>query len=215
MKPSLAAALLASGILHASAAPGSSAIDWASLHCPPSSSATLPTPTYGSDGGLFTVCTELLIHAPASAVYNALLDFQAYSSFSTFVIDVQLPPYITKTPDDVYVGMPMTFITKDIFPVFNTTSKEIITTTKDAGDDGYLMNSWRYDDSLGGTFSRSEHPNVLVEQGDGFTRYLSFETFYKDPGSYLLLPLRKKLQDGFERHGQELKDYVESLEASK
>src|SRR5688572_23959408 len=158
------------------AMPVNSGIDWAAVRCPQSSSDTLPTPTYGYDGGLFTVCTELIFQAPAIEIYNALLDFQAYSSFSSFVIDIDLPPHISKTPDDVYVGLEMTFTTRDIFPIINTTSVEIVTVMDDSEDDGYIMASWRYDDTLGGKFSRSEHPSILVEQGDGTTRYVSFET---------------------------------------
>ena len=211
MKPFLVAGLLTSGLHVVTALPVASEVEWANLRCPQSSSETLPTPTYGSDGGLFTVCTQLMINAPAAVIYDALLNFQAYSNFSSFVIDIELPSHITTTPDDVYVGLEMTFTTKDIFPVFNTTSIEIVTVMKDSGDAGYLMTSWRYDDTLDGKFSRSEHPSILVEQGDGTTRYVSFETYYDDPGTYLLLPFRKKLQDGYARHGEDLRDWVEKV----
>lgn len=187
-------------------------VDWAAVRCPDSHTETLPTPTYGYDGGLFTVCTELIFDAPASAIYHALLDFQAYGSFSSFVIDIELPEDITKTPDDVYIGLEMVFTTQDIFPIFNTTSVEIVTVMDESEDDGYVMTSWRYDDTLKGKFSRSEHPSILVDQGDGKTRYVSFETYYDDPGTLLLLPFWKNLQDGYAQHGKDLKRYVEALQ---
>ncbi|KAK0386385.1 hypothetical protein NLU13_6222 [Sarocladium strictum] len=144
--------------------------DWASVRCPQSALETLPTPTYGYSGGLFTVCTELIFNAPAVEIYHALLDFQAYSSFSSFVIGIELPPQVRKTPDDVFLGLEMTFTTRGIFPIINTTSLEIVTFMEDSTDGGYMMTSWRYDDKLGGMFSRSEHPSILVEQSDGTTR---------------------------------------------
>lgn len=186
-------------------------IDWSSIRCPQSPHPTLPTPTYGSEGGLFTVCTELTIHAPPSAIYNALLDFQAYSTFSSFVIDVELPAYITDTPEDVHIGLEMTFTTVDIFPLVNTTSIEIVTVMENTPGERYVMVAWRYDDTLGGTFSRSEHPSILVDQGDGTTRYVSYETYYDGPGTLLLVPLRSRLQEGYANHGEDLKSYVESI----
>lgn len=186
-------------------------VDWASLRCPQSRHETLPTPTYGSDGGLFTVCTELIFNAPAKVIYDTLFDFQSYSRFSSFVIDIEVPPHIKKTPEDVYVGLETTFTTTGIMPLINTTSVEIVTVMEGSGEKGYLMATWRYDDTLGGKFSRSEHPSILVELGDGRTRYVSYETYYNDPGTLLLLPVRKQLQDGYARHGRDLKTWVERL----
>ncbi|KAL2205159.1 hypothetical protein CC79DRAFT_981899 [Sarocladium strictum] len=198
--------------LGATALPASSDVDWLNIRCPESLKETLPTPTYGYEGGLFTVCTELIFNAPAIDIYDALLDFQSYSSFSSFVIDIELPAHINKTPDDVYIGLEMVFTTKDIFPIFNTTSVEIVTVMDGEDDGGYMLAAWRYDDTLGGKFSRSEHPNILVEQGDGTTRYVSYETYYNDPGTLLLVPFRKQLQDGYAQHGLDLKAYVEGLQ---
>lgn len=67
--------------------------------------------------------------------------------------------------------------------------------------------------SIGSVFATaSEHPNILVEQGDGTTRYVSYETYYNDPGTLLLVPFRKQLQDGYTQHGLDLKAYVEGLQ---
>ncbi|KAJ7629119.1 hypothetical protein FB45DRAFT_920017 [Roridomyces roridus] len=188
-------------------------IDWVSLHCPEANStAGLPTPTYGSTGLVFTVCSELNISAPLSDVYNAIIDFQSYPTWNTFVFAVDLPGNVTSTPADVFIGMPMTFHTAGVIPLSNTTSNEIITvldpatTGPDAG--GYSMSAWRFDDGLGGVGIRAEHPNVLVDVGGGVTRYLSFESYY-GLGTALILPLEGNLQAAFEKQGADLKAFLE------
>ncbi|KAJ7891141.1 hypothetical protein B0H13DRAFT_2530074 [Mycena leptocephala] len=122
--------------------------NWASLHCPSNSADGLPTPTYGSDQIVFTVCAELNISAPLIDVYNAILDFKAYPSWNTFVLAVDLPSNVTATPTDNYVTCPCT---------------EVLTVLDYANAAGYSMSAWRYDDGLGGVGMRAEHPNVLVD----------------------------------------------------
>lgn len=183
--------------------------NWASLHCPSNSADGLPTPTYGSDQIVFTVCAELNISAPLLDVYNAILDFQAYPSWNTFVFAVDLPSNVTITPTDNYVGMPMTFHTAGVLPPFNTTSNEVLTVLDYANAAGYSLSAWRYDDGLGGVGMRAEHPNVLVDVGGGATRYLSFETYYVGTETAVVLPLKGNLQTAFEKQGADLKAYVE------
>ncbi|KAJ7445547.1 hypothetical protein B0H11DRAFT_2087264 [Mycena galericulata] len=165
--------------------------NWASLHCPSSSADVLPTPTYGSDQIVFTVCAELNISAPLIDVYNTILDFQAYPSWNTFVFAVDLPSNVTTTPTDDYVGMPMTFHTAGVLPPFNTTSNEVLTVLDYANAAGYSLSAWRYDDGLGGVGMRAEHPNVLVDTA-------------------VVLPLKGNLQTAFEKQGADLKAYVEA-----
>lgn len=184
-------------------------INWASLHCPSNSADGLPTPTYGSDQIVFTVCAELNISAPLIDVYNAILDFKAYPSWNTFVLAVDLPSNVTSTPTDNYVSMPMVFHTAGVFPPFNTTSTEVLTVLDYANAAGYSMSAWRYDDGLGGVGMRAEHPNVLVDVGDGTTRYLSFETYYVGAETVVVLPSKGNLQTAFEKEGADLKAYVE------
>ncbi|KAJ7448804.1 hypothetical protein FB451DRAFT_1288628 [Mycena latifolia] len=184
-------------------------INWASLHCPSNCADGLPTPTYGSDQIVFTVCAELNISAPLIDVYNAILDFQAYPSWNTFVFAVDLPSNVTTTPSDNYVGMPMTFHTAGVLPPFNTTSNEVLTVLDYANAAGYSLSAWRYDDGLGGLGMRSEHPSVLVDVGGGATRYLSFETYYVGTETAVVLPLKENLQTAFEKQGADLKAYVE------
>ena len=59
-------------------------------------------------------------------------------------------------------------------------------------------------------FMAAEHPNVLTDAGNGFTRYVSWETYYL-PGGVLLLTLQAQLKTQFIQQGKDLKKYVESL----
>ncbi|KAJ7348565.1 hypothetical protein DFH08DRAFT_866172 [Mycena albidolilacea] len=183
--------------------------NWAFLHCPSNSLDGLPTPTYGSDQIVFTVCVELNISAPLIDVYNTILDFQGYPSWNTFVFAVDLPSNVTTTPMDNYVSMPMTFHTAGVLPPFNTTSNEVLTVLDYANAAGYSLSAWRYDDGLGGVGMRAEHPNILVDVGGGVTRYLSFETYYVGTETAVVLPLKGNLQTAFEKQGADLKAYVE------
>lgn len=194
-----------------------STVDWASLRCPENdSSAVLPTPTYGLAGAVFTVCTEQNISAPPELVYNTILDFRSYHLWNSFVVDVEdLPPNVTRTPENVYVGMPMTFVTQGIVPLINTTSSEIITvlggpsSSQDAG--GYLFPVWRDNLTALGVLVQAEHPNVLVDIGGGLTRYVSYETYYQEIFVGALLLIRETLQERFVRQGEDLRRYVEGM----
>ncbi|CAH0028108.1 unnamed protein product [Clonostachys rhizophaga] len=186
--------------------------DWGSVRCPPEgSSTTLPTPTYGSGQGLFVVCTEDVINVPAQEVYKALLDFRRYPTFSSFVIDIDFPDdFVGETPDDVYIGLLMTFHSTGVFPLVNKTSPEMVTVMKDSPDKGYLMVSWKYDDGLEGAFLSTEHPTILIDQGDGTTLCISYETYFSGPGALVLLPFKDNLQAQFAQHAADLKAYLES-----
>ncbi|KKY30619.1 hypothetical protein UCDDA912_g09477 [Diaporthe ampelina] len=178
--------------------------DWASLRCPQDPRSTLPTPTYGDADGAFTICTEQLINAPSELVYSALVDYGSYHLWNSFVVDVEVPPGV-RTPEDVYVGMPMTLVTSGVIPPINTTSAEVVT-----GLDKDLP-TWRSNVSMLGVLIVAEHPNVLVDQGGGVTRYVSYETYYKEPLLLSLLALKPTLQRLFEQQGKDLRAYVESL----
>ncbi|KUI73703.1 hypothetical protein VM1G_09418 [Cytospora mali] len=178
--------------------------DWTSLHCPEDPVTVLPTPTYGYDNAVFTVCTENFINASAELIYSTLIDFKSYHLWNSFVVDVKVPPNVTDTPEDVYIGMPMIFTSTGLIPLINTTSDETVTVLDNDADEGYLLASW-------GVLVISEHPSILVSQGDGVTRYLSFETYYQPLLTAALLALRPALQKQFVQQGDDLRTYVESL----
>ncbi|KAI0121330.1 hypothetical protein BJ170DRAFT_644516 [Xylariales sp. AK1849] len=184
------------------------AVDWGSLHCPQDSTATLPTPTYGSNETVFTICTELTINAPLLDVYNAILDFNSYSRWNSFVYQVDVPSNV-ETPQDVYVGMPMVLHTTGLVPLTNTSSNEAITILDYADPGGYTIIAWYYEDGVGGLASRAEHPSILVDQGGGVVRHLSFETYYQGTLTPTIALLKDRLQAEFEEQAIDLKSYVE------
>ncbi|KAI6091327.1 hypothetical protein F4821DRAFT_255144 [Hypoxylon rubiginosum] len=201
--------------LVASAALPSRHIDYSSLHCPEDPLATLATPTYGTEGAIFTVCTELVIAAAPAAVYAAVLDFRSYARWNTFVVDVALPNNISSTPDDVYVGMPMRFTSRGLLgDLFNATSTEVVSLLESPGaaaTSSSLVGAWRYNDGVGGIGSRAEHPNVFVDLGNRSTRYVSYETYYAGLTTGTIALLREQLQDQWDVQARDLKSYVESL----
>ncbi|KAI0152355.1 hypothetical protein F4776DRAFT_601243 [Hypoxylon sp. NC0597] len=185
-------------------------VDYGSLHCPEDPSATLVTPTYGTKGAIFTICSELIINAEPLAGYNAILDFKSYPQWNSFIINVALPDNVTSTPEDIYVGMAMTFTSNGLIGGLNTTSTEAISLFDPSGASGYLINAWHYDDGVGGIGSRAEHPNVFVDLGNGSTRYLSYETYYAGLSTGTIALLKDKLQKEWDIQAQDLKAYVES-----
>ncbi|KAI0594950.1 hypothetical protein F4775DRAFT_392563 [Biscogniauxia sp. FL1348] len=195
-------------------------INYTSLRCPPPSSPPsllLPTPTYGTSGRAFGVCTSVVVRAPAPAVYAALLDFASYGSWNTFIVSVAVPAGVdTSAPGAVYAGMRMTLTSAGILggeAGLNTTSQEVVTvvTGTETDNGGYLLAAWRYDDGLGGAGARAEHPTVLVDLGDGTTRMLSYETYYDGLFTGAIALLKDRLQERFETQALDLKAYVEGM----
>lgn len=183
------------------------ATGWANITCPVDSKTTLPTPTYGHSGAVFTVCTETVINAPAKSVFNAIIDFASYPLWNTFVIKVD--PSLS--PTEVQIGTPMTFTTVGLIPLVNTTSEEIVTVLEDGSLADYLLAAWRSNATEAGVLITAEHPNILVAQGENTTRYVSYETYYDEPLVGTLLLLRAQLQAAFDKQGEDLRAYVESL----
>lgn len=101
----------------------SAMINWATLRCPQNMDGSvdgiLPTPSYGTEGRAWMVCTETLIRAPPRAVYDALVDFGNYGKWNSYVTNVEVVHPTSKVPlqnsDDpahkkaVYEGMDLSF----------------------------------------------------------------------------------------------------------
>jgi hypothetical protein len=166
----------------------------------------LPTPSYGSTGIVFTVCAEQEINAPIDKVYNALLDFSAYSTWNTFVIDVVARGNSSLTPAPAPVGTQMTFtVTGLLGPLDIPIPESVSVGIPDVDGSGkYAINAWVLDAFK----ERSEHPNVLTDLGNGRTRYVSYESYYVGVVG-LSAVLKGQLQESFERQGEDLKKYVE------
>lgn len=63
----------------------------------------MPTPSYGTDGAVFNICSNLTIAASVEEVYDVLADFGRYHLWNSFVYAVELPANVTCGKDD-YVG---------------------------------------------------------------------------------------------------------------
>ncbi|KAJ1323197.1 SRPBCC family protein [Microdochium nivale] len=196
--------------------------DWGTLRCssPDNINGTLPTPTYGFKNRLWMICTELTIRAPPSFVYDALVDFDRYSRWNTFVTRVYgYPANVTVTPRDVYVGMQMTFAVAGMLGDLDpgvTQSVEAVTVLQREARAGsrFRMNAWRSDTYFDAAFVVAEHPNILTgvkgrKKGEQWTRYISYETYYDDPVSQVIRAYQERLQVLFDRQGAQLKQYVE------
>lgn len=195
--------------------PRQAAPDWAAIVCPsdPNGDSILPTPTYGDTGGSFTVCAQQDINAPVQAVYDALIDFKSYPVWNTFAFQVDVPANVTTTPQEVYVGMPITQHSTGVIPIINTSDDLIVSVLDDDASQGYLMPAFRSNTSFFGILLPTEHTNVLTSLAAGGTRYVSYQTFYEDEVGLENLEalLRGNLQSGFEQQGVDLKKYVESV----
>lgn len=197
------------------------------IRCNANNNNKLPTPTYGDQKIIFTICVEREIQAPITQVYNTLLDFRLYSDWNSFVIDVQPSSSSSSSGGNVKEELPrgpaplgtrVKFITRGLIGSLNTTSEEIVTvdqkgifsssseeeTEGKASASRHAINAWRYD----GVGQRAEHPNVLTDLGERGTRYVSFESYYG-----LLAPvtevLKGKLKSAFEAQADDLKRFVE------
>ncbi|KAJ3578157.1 hypothetical protein NPX13_g2410 [Xylaria arbuscula] len=192
-----------------------SEFDYSSLSCPSSRWSTLTTPTYGDSGALFTVCSSINVAAPATAVRDVVLDFKSYHLWNSFVVSVSVSSDVTGTPQDLYVGTPMTFTTAGLVNGLNTTSDEILTVVDGIGTgvsgNPYFLVAWRYDDKLAGLSSRAEHPIVIIDLGDNSSRVLSYETYYFGLLTPIIALLRTNLQAQFDAQARDLKAYAEGL----
>lgn len=172
-------------------------------------SATLPTPSYGTTGGIFTICATAVISAPLASIYTAILSFRTYAAWNSFVTSVTLPANVTSA-EEVYVGMDMTLYTAGVLDGATTSSKEFVTVLDPEQGAGVKSAAWAFNDTVGGAFQRAEHVSLLREVGGGRVEYVSWETYY-GPGALVVGGLLKgRLQSGFERQGLDLKRWVES-----
>ena len=177
------------------------------LNCAPNS-GIMTTPTYGTQGAIFTVCAQATIHASPTPIYDVLIDFPRYSAWNTFVYSVDVPANVSSAAD-VYVGMPMTFYSSGLIPLLNSTSNERITYLEPDAVPPFV--AWRFDPGvLGGLVMQAEHVSLLQDLGDGKTEYVSWETYY-GAGALVVLALKGNLQRGFEEQTTDLKARVEGL----
>ncbi|KAH8698959.1 hypothetical protein BGW36DRAFT_426640 [Talaromyces proteolyticus] len=165
----------------------------------------LSTPSYGTKDAIFTACSNITIDAPADLVYKILTDFDSYHEWNTFVVNVELlstPPY--------QVGSRMRFTDANLFPLFNTTSDEIITSLSPENTTAV----WRYDIPTPALIL-AEHVSQLTSLGESQSFYNSWETYYRAASLLVDITLQEKLISAFEQQGKDLKQRAESLQTTK
>ncbi|CAK1357399.1 uncharacterized protein RHO25_008473 [Cercospora beticola] len=166
----------------------------------------LSTPSFGSRGIVFTVCTEREIEAPIELVYNTTVDFHNYPAWNSFVIKVDPTPGYSLDTMPPPINTIMIFTNQGLVPGTNDTvqSTEQLSFA-DANVDGnslVAISAWK-------SYEQAEHPNILTDLGNGRTRYVSYDSFYYDI-SQQSLPLKDALQRLFDQQGDELKAFVEA-----
>lgn len=167
------------------------------ISCPP---GILSTPAYGTTNAVFTVCSITQIHADASSVYEILIDFAAYDLWNSFVVHVAP----TSSPFPA-VNATMRFTTARLNPDNTTNSDEVITIL----DAANTVTAWRYDDRPTPGLLAAEHVSNVTETREGWSRYVSWETFYGPIAVRIQETLASRLQDAFEAQGEDLRVYAE------
>jgi len=173
------------------------------------SSGIMPTPSYGTEDAVFTVCGNVTINSTPPKIYEVLLDFLRYPAWNTFTYQVDLPANVTSVKD-VYVGMIMELHTDGLITGVNTTSTEKVSYLEPHADPPFA--GWGDDSgSIGNLVLEAEHISLLRKLPDGTTQHLSWETYY-GPGAVAVLVLKDNLQTEFQQQAEDLKKRVESLE---
>lgn len=166
----------------------------------------LSTPSFGSKGIVFTVCSEREIEAPVGIVYNTTVNFRDYPAWNSFVIKVDPAPGYSLDTVPPPINTIMIFTNQGLVPGTNDTvqSTEQLSFA-DANVDGegrVAISAWK-------SYEQAEHPNILTDLGNGWTRYVSYDSFYYETGQQSL-PLKDALQRLFDQQGDELKAFVEA-----
>ncbi|KAL9109907.1 MAG: hypothetical protein Q9227_005430 [Pyrenula ochraceoflavens] len=191
---------------------GSPAFDPSTIRCG-ANGTILPTPSYGLEGAVFTVCSELLIRGSVEKVYDTVLDFNNYGKWNSFIPLVSIQPPIS-TPSQVHLNLTMTFTSTGLLPGgLNSTSTEIISVLDHTSPAALAVAAWGSNDPLVDLVS--EHPTILTEVSGGsggMTRSVSYETYYGAGAVGLEVGLGGNLQREFERENEDLRAWVEGGE---
>ncbi|KAF1936825.1 hypothetical protein EJ02DRAFT_413392 [Clathrospora elynae] len=172
--------------------------DYNNIYC--AYGAILPTPTYGLKDAVFTVCGTSEVRGSVQAVSNAILDFNCYYKWNTFITNASLP---VCTPDCVYApGLQIAFTSTGIVPDMTTVGNDVTTYIQRP----YFF-AWKNTESPDQT-GISEHVSVFVPLSGGKVRYTHWQTQY-GAGAKNLLAVEDAFQSQFQKQADELKVYVE------
>ncbi|KAI9707824.1 MAG: hypothetical protein M1820_004429 [Bogoriella megaspora] len=166
-----------------------------------SSGGIYPTPTYGVEDGVFTVCATITIKGTTLQVYNAVIDFKDYYKWNQFVYAASVPAGV-QTPSGVKPGLPVLFNSTGVPPGTNASSTDIVTYIEPP----YLA-AWK-NVELEQFVGHSEHVQVFVSLRPGLVQYVNYQTQY-GANAQNILYLEPDFQHQFELQARDLKAYVE------
>jgi len=167
---------------------------------------SLPTPLL-PNGGVFTVSSSVLISAPASRIFDAIVDTANWSKWNTFVPSVEIlkqPSDHSDNAEKLAVGTNMRFTVYMKPGGSATSSMEQVTVL----DSEARKICWKFT----GTPSwllRAERVHEMIDKDDGTCEYRTWETF-AGPVAYIIRSIyRNDLQERFNDWANNLKHYVE------
>ena len=166
----------------------------------------LPTPLL-PNGGVFTGSSSIVIMAPASRVFAAIVDTANYDKWNTFVPSVEIlkqPSDHTDNAEKLRVGTEMRF-TAYMKPGGSGRSTLIQVTEFDSEA---CKICWKFN---GGSswLLRSERVQEMTDKEDGTCEYRTWDTF-AGPIAYIIRFIYvNDLRDRFNDWGSGLKRYVE------
>jgi hypothetical protein len=166
----------------------------------------LPTPRL-PNGGVFTVSSSIVISAPASRVFAAIVDTSNYDKWNTFVPSVEIPKQPSDQRDNaekLSLGTDMIF-TAYMKPGGSGRTNPIQVTMFDS--EAYKI-CWKFNGGYSWLL-RSERVQEMTDKEDGTCEYRTWETF-AGPLAYIVrLIYNNDLHERFNDWGSNLKRYVE------
>ncbi len=168
----------------------------------------LPTPLL-PNGGVFTVSSSVVILAPASRVFSAIVDTANWHKWNTFVPSVEIlkqPSGHNDSANKLEVGTGMRF-NVHMTPGDSATSSLLQVTVLDS-EGGKIC--WKFAGAPSWLF-RTERVHEMINKEDGTCEYCTWETF-AGPTAYIIrLIYGNVLKERFNDWGRDLKRYVEEV----
>ncbi|PSK42728.1 hypothetical protein B9Z65_5650 [Elsinoe australis] len=180
--------------------------------------APIPTPTIPT-GALFSASSSATIHAPASKIYNTLLESTTWPSWSSFVPHVSIssqPPGTDPSSTRLVVGTAMNF-TVHMSPKMKTKSPEevniVSAAPRDEDPPGTKYTICWVGRMMPGVVLRAERVNEIVKTEDpGRCEYKTWETFAGVAAYAVKWSTEGLLVERFEDWTRDLKAYCEKGE---
>ena len=171
-----------------------------SIDC--STGGIYPTPTYGVNDGVFTVCATINITGTTEQASYVILDFNNYYKWNQFVY-AAIPPAGVQTPSGVVPGLAVLMNSTGVPTGYNASSTDIMTYI-----DPPTLTAWK-NVELEASVGHSEHVQVFVPLGNGLIRYVNYQTQY-GAGAENVVDLLPDFQREFDLQATDLKAYVEA-----